>query len=164
MLLEDLLNEMPRYINTQQHDWSCGPVALINALKFAGIPKTYRCEISRFMNYSDKATDGNGGLPEKEIHKYLKEHGIYAVRKRNTYIKSLDKALDAGHGAIIGYCHNVGCHYIFLERWLSRDEKLYDVKNDSAIGPGAWDREQLKKWFRNNRRRGWPPDMWIIKK
>lgn len=96
----------------QKDQYSCGPIAIMNALKWAGLPATYRTHFHKIRSLC-KTTMSWGTTPDNMTMALLK-HSKYLnfTTKSLVTLKEIEKHLDAG-GAVI------------LEYWF-KDEKDYD--------------------------------------
>lgn len=145
----------------QRDEFSCGPVAIINALKWAGHDYTYQAlpTIRRLCRCKDEGT-----------HSENLTRGLEKLKKRNklkfkyndleypTLLK-IDKHLKKG-SLIFLYRENnqdIG-HYIFIN---SKKENWYSVVNYSKKTKGKMHRKTLMRLVKN--RFFDMPSVWYIK-
>lgn len=97
----------------QRDNFTCGPVSIFNALKWAGFSSTYKQHFFKIKFYC-KTTYDWGTTPEN-ITKTLSKYSKYLSfsRKELITLKEIDVHLNNG-GAII------------LEYWFKEANKLYD--------------------------------------
>ena len=110
-----------RYITRQPHNMSCGPVAVINALKWLGYSATYRDHINSF-EWSYK-----NGIRHSKITKSLREYGVKFKIKENPTVSNIEKALDNGRSVMLSWCwysnsngkKKSGRHCVFIDKHTS---------------------------------------------
>ncbi len=145
-----------RYCN-QREKYSCGPVAILNALKWAGLKKTYKDvkEIEKGCPPDDYRIGGiNPNNFTRLFYKYG-EHLIIRYRK-NINIGELDKHLEMGHAAVINlrrFNFNRGWegHY-FLVIGKSELAKCFKVVNGYGKPATIWmSRKEFIKHLRSSR-------------
>lgn len=127
---------MVRYVK-QKDNTSCGPIALINTLKWLGYSVSYDfLHIARYMCKceSNRSKDG-GGTTDMNFERALKSFGIKKKRKIQPTIKELDKHIDSGGIAIISYFNTYPMckfkkdagHFALC---ISRTSRTYMMVND----------------------------------
>ena len=152
-----------RFINKQQHTTSCGPVAVINAIKWLGISIPYRKYINMFkMLYW--STGGQRGQYPKYISSGLKLFGVKYKKLYHPTIKDIEEAIDRGSGVILQYkwYHkgNIGGHYVFIDHHTPTRFRAYNARKD---GTPVEDKKYLKKWMTRSKKEGsYRPQMWEI--
>lgn len=150
-----------RYIK-QRDTYSCGSVAVINALKWAGYKITYNSHIKRIKKLTRNNIDG---VRNEDMIKALRKYkGIKATFKRSISLKEANKQLEKGNSLIIGFDYrdkyNEWCgHSIFV---ASKIDKQYKVVNDfeaTALTFDKWEMKEVLKY------RGYShsPVAWVIR-
>ena len=110
---------MKKYIEKQPHKTTCGPVAVMNTLKFIGKKRvSYRKYLKKFtkLGFPNK----KGGTDLSLMRKFLKFFKIKNKYIRKPTIKQLEKELDKGNAIILAYYYYVsdgtsGGHYTFID-------------------------------------------------
>jgi hypothetical protein len=105
-----------RYIKQQQHSTSCGPVAVLNALKWLGYSAPYRENIDTFKSLG---WNPEVGSYSGDMNKYLKHFDIkYKLHKKPTVAK-MKKILKNGNAIIFAYDrvteYTAAGHVIFID-------------------------------------------------
>jgi hypothetical protein len=137
---------MPRYLK-QPDKFGCGPVAVMNAFKWAGFVFSYREARDWFYAESEcNRPDGSSPrLLDRGLRSINKKLGspLRILRRYRVTKPELDRRLDQGEAAILltgrtCLLYNVPCpnrepdefwgHYIFCP---SRSGKIYTVVNDA---------------------------------
>lgn len=172
---EKLRRKKPNYCT--QHDYySCGPTAILNALKWVGIPAATVKKSHRFL-CDICYTTGKGTFPQ-EIDRVLRFlapiHDFSVVRLKNPNIRSITRELIRPDRSII---FNYYRHYSF---WPTTDGTWYFGVNDHCddgrrdacmIRVSALPRKEFKKYLRKSCpdwRPDWRPDdycypqVWVI--
>jgi hypothetical protein len=115
---------MTRYIK-QNDKFSCGPVALINAAKWAGSEEKVETLREYFMSECECVFPGTElGSFKRTINK-VKHFKIHSVCRQPS-IGLLNYNLDAGRVAILRIKSEMGGHYSLCTRYTS---KAYEVIN-----------------------------------
>jgi len=158
---------MARFITEQQHASSCGPVAIINALKWLGYSVSYREELPTFtkLGYDD-------GTNCYDLRRMLNAYQIKYKLYKQSSIKKLEQILNRGNTAIVCYDwvgpEDRGGHYIFIDSDLKHSFGAYNYQ--IGIETGALRKDTLdayfyttKKRFRNAKTSSkWKPAVWEI--
>ena len=127
---------MIRYLR-QKEKGTCGPVAIINALKWAGIKateKTHKKKIKQLTSHNMRHGRGFKGCFPYDVNYALSCYkSIYAccnhTGQPNTKLSKIDKHLDYGGSLLIRYFWKPGHgHYTFC---IGRTSKTYLLVNDS---------------------------------
>ena len=128
----------PRYIK-QRDKSSCGPIAVINALKWSGHRVTELNSkkeikiISRCAKFNPHNPKGLIGVPPDKLDQVMREFTNLNVGKRisTVKLKQIDQALDNGNAVILRYFwergNRSGGHYILC---VNKSDKTYTVVND----------------------------------
>jgi hypothetical protein len=117
---------MVRYAR-QRDRYSCGPIVLLNALKWAGYQASVReykkCLMERTS--CDRSGTWGGGIDWG-----LRHTSELAVKKvfHIPTLKELDKEIDKGRALIIRYLDGKGGHYVLC---IGRTNKYYTLVNDT---------------------------------
>lgn len=129
-----------RYIR-QPDEISCGPTAILNALKWAGLPVThddlpkiqFACKTANAIDPNDTE---NAGTYDHDFDRTLRYAGAPAFkvkRKSNFSFKSVKDHLLAGGAVCIGYYWEEkgqeGAHFAIIERieggyWITVNDHL----------------------------------------
>ncbi len=155
-----------KYINKQQHSYSCGPVAILNVRKWLGCKHTgYRKNIGHFRSFG---YSGDGMWP-RYLSITLNKMKIKYKRKNNATMTDIEKALDKGCSVVLNYAwHNRedGAHYAFIDKHTVKSVRAW---NWSDIHKTPYlSKKQLRKWFRysnkyyNKRWNEVKPIIWVI--
>jgi hypothetical protein len=122
---------MPRYIR-QKLAYSCGPIALMNAVKWAGYSLSRREYLDHYAHLCkyEKGFYGTG-TQWKHMHKAIvATPELKLITKlENPTLRSLDRFLNKKYSAIVRYRHKQGGHYIFMPK---RTTRFYYVVNDDS--------------------------------
>lgn len=127
-----------RYINKQSYPTCCGPVAVLNALKWLGNSVSWRKyeDIFPFLGWQ-KYCKEDKGCNLHSIHKMLRFFEVnyrYIPHTKHVIIWDIERELDKGNGVILNYRWynkngNEGNHYVFIDqhtptRFRSKNEWL----------------------------------------
>ena len=126
-----------RYIH-QQDEYSCGPVALANILKWAGHKATLASlpALRKLCKCHPKT-----GTNKEDLEVALKALGIKFRRDIGPTLKEIDQHIDGGGVLLINYCIAIG-HYALC---IGRQKKTYTLVN-------AFDNVTLSDLARNDLR------------
>jgi len=131
---------MVRYIRQKDYT-SCGPVALINILKWMGCDVTYDSYIGMARALCKHEPGADGGTEGKGMESALKKLGIKFTKRKNPSLKQLDAHLDKGGSIVLDYCvpHTTKISPIPLDKGdyhyilcVGRTGKTYTVVNDGT--------------------------------
>lgn len=133
----------------QQDYVSCGPVAIINAMKWKGIRATRESHLKKIKK--ECRCDRYGTYPE-DMAKVLKKYIPSAEHIYEPSIRLLDNILDLGLAAIIGYSYLRNdkveeAHYVFC---IGRTEKYYKLVNDVNLKTGDLLPKTISKKSKSN--------------
>lgn len=152
----------------QRDQYSCGPIAILNALKWTGISITYRSHFKKIKTLCK--TTMNWGTTPENITKVLldySEHLNFEIKELVT-LKSIDKHLKAGGALILEYWFNedgiYDGHYVFI---FQRDGHDFITVNNMNAAPAAQPctRQMLKSMLRCKKyRHTGSPSAWLINK
>ncbi len=152
-----------RYINKQPDGYSCGPVAVMNAIKWLGGKMSFKKDRDIFTGFGcDK--DGTNRL---ELTESLKAFNIKHKYYKTTTIKDIERCLARGSSVILLYKLYVERgswgHCVFIDKDNDWWFKSYNfTKEGIYVAP----KFLLGQWFRSSRR--WSnkkfkyPVMWEI--
>ena len=132
----------------QRDGYSCGPVAILNALKWAGIPVTEKRHLNIIRDLTD-ADVGRGVWPWDLDDALMIVPGV-RVKKRieSPRLAVLDKHIDGGGAAVVLYLFRdkkeIEGHYTLC---IGRTKKYYIVVNDKEDG-GTITRMARKTMYR----------------
>lgn len=94
---------MPRYVR-QRDLISCGPLAILNALKWAGIRATVGRDYKRLRRLT--GVTASYGTTSFDMDRVLfKTRGLMVRRARKNTMRELQKHLEKG-GAVVAVCHS----------------------------------------------------------
>lgn len=152
-------------INKQQHTTSCGPVAVMNTIKWLGGSLPYRGYIDMFKTLYWN-TGGQSGQYPKYISSGLKLFDIKYKRTFHPVVKNIEDALDRGNGVILLYKWYIkgrsGGHYVFIDK---HTPKYFRAYNSRLSGIPVESKDRFRSWFRSSKRHGeYRPQMWEIPK
>ena len=114
---------MPRFVS-QPRDNVCGPTAVLNAAKWAGIGLTLKHDFRFMMDLCETDLE-IGTYPwgiEQGLRVALGLNGVGVVRKRWATVAAIEKHLDRG-GAVVA-CNK---YHVFLI--TGQTEKMFIVQN-----------------------------------
>lgn len=147
-----------KYINKQQHKLSCGPVAILNAIKWLrwkGI--SYR---EMFPLFYGLGFNHEHGQTNWWFSRALNLLNIKHKFKQNITMTDIENALDAGHAVVVNYAWSLNCrHYFFVTGHT----------NKKLVTWNSWKKHKdfFRRHFKNSKRRDNGrdyPKMWIIYK
>jgi len=127
---------MVRYVKQKDYT-SCGPVALINIMKWLGCNTTYDnfIDTARILCCHEPGVDG--GTHIWDMEKALKKLGIKKKRKKNPTLEDIDKHLDSGGIVLLEYYApyknqllDIGDGHFCL--CIGRTKKMYILVNDGT--------------------------------
>jgi hypothetical protein len=173
---------MTRYVK-QKNDYSCGILAVINALKWAGYSYTYD-QLYAILKDLLK-TDKESGTVDTNLHKVLKlfSSGRFNVTyKKSISYKYLNSMIEQGNAAILLTClynhHNEALHYYLIigkdgDKFVTvnlfsdtnvkvsinkKDIKLFLSKSrlKRYIKDNNIEKEYVEQWFKHY------PQAWIL--
>lgn len=137
-----------KFINKQQHNHTCGAVAVLNAMKWLGCKHTsYRANLPWF-NQSHITQDRRGMWPNNISHA-LNLLGIDYKRKNFATIRDIEDALDDDKSVILLFrwysSGEYGHHYTFIDRHTDKSFQAWNWK----YGSEPWlSKKLLTQWFR----------------
>lgn len=164
---------MPRYLK-QYDNYSCGPTAILNALKWAGVAASYRTHYKRVAKgckvaegeYKDRGTLSSD--LDRTVRALGKAH--FTVRKvRSCTIQQLDEHLQNGGAAILAHLEeelyagqkDIEGHFSF---WFHSDGKSFTGANDG--GPDATivrtRKEMVSKIRKRKHGSDLYPEVWLL--
>lgn len=115
----------------QLNKTDCGPMAVLNALKWAGYPVSCRRGY-KSIKKNCKWKAGQGTY-YSDIYKTLQKYSKLKSRIiKSPKLKELDSLLEKGYTFILLYTHKHGrcSHFIFCS---GKSSKKYFFKNDSSV-------------------------------
>jgi len=153
-----------RYVR-QRDNTSCGPVALINILKWQGLDVCYDEYIHFMRHLCDHTPGADGGTTEIGMRRALKSLGIKFKVYRMNKLYKMDKHLDAGNIALLDYPVPYYCkggkidfckgdlHFALC---IGRTPKTYTMVNDGTRNTvGHRLRSTMEKMFRESDTHVW---------
>lgn len=166
---------MPRYLK-QYDDYSCGPTAILNALKWAGRSVAYRTHYKRAAK-GCRVTEGDykdRGTLSIDFDRTIRMLGkkYFSVRKvRSCTIQQLADHLENGGAAVLAHLEedlyagqkSIEGHFSF---WFASDGLTFTGANDG--GPGATITRSREEIVRKIRKRKYAgdnyPEVWLLTK
>lgn len=155
---------MPRYVR-QYDDFSYGPVAIMNAIKWSGRRCVVREDLARLRRATNcKSSDGTGHLDfDGALRKFLP--GVLVRKKPCPPIRQIEEHLRSGGAVIVQYCYveeKTGdkCVHVSLFIGVSASGKSFVGVNDKLHKTVIRRRRSLfLKYFRVKY-----PWVWFLKK
>jgi len=142
-----------RYIDQQKHEFTCGPVAIINALRWWGVKADYD---NFLLQLEPGECTERFGMKWKTLSKVLKRNGFKVKQVYNPTMRELDAFLADGLSIILNYSYidpedgMLEKHYVFIDaKWR--------IFNGHDI-----DRSIMAKYFITAKRRVQKPKAWVI--
>lgn len=118
-----------RYLK-QRDQYSCGPVAIANAMKWAGSKESASKIRKRFIQEC-KCSPKHNGCYTDDLEEALCEADLLEFERINwPGLDDLDKHLDGGGVVLLRIRHEHGGHYFLCTR---RTPKMYEVVNYKRI-------------------------------
>lgn len=149
-----------RYIK-QRDKSSCGPIALINILKWLGYHITYDfLDIARWACDWQDGRCIDAGTLDRDMNKALKYFKIKNKKILNPKIKDINKHLKAGGIVLIGYClpRESTNHFSLC---IGTYERYYIMVNDDLNETIiARTKKEIKKYIR--KKLSEPCYVWLI--
>lgn len=158
---------MKRYISKQKHNGSCGPIAIMNVMKWHGYSAPYSEFINKIKWCPQRGMYGGWMAEELQLYGF----NFREVRKPN--FKDIEKAIDSGNSVILMYRwfsvkkgkKRNGGHFVWIRDY---NDKYFVAENANRKCPrNLMKREILAKYFRvcgRHEKWGNYPIMWEIKK
>ena len=159
-----------RYIR-QPDEISCGPTAILNALKWGGMPVTHddlpKIQFAcKTVNAYDPFDTENAGTYDHDFDRTLRYAGapLFDVKRKNSFsFKSVKEHLLSGGAVCIGYYWvengKEGAHFAFIEKiekgyWVT----INDHSSSSAVKRRV--EKTVRKWL-TSRKMGCP-SVWFL--
>jgi hypothetical protein len=119
-----------RYIEKQPEYNTCGPVAVMNALKWLRQPINYKQYISIFKDFCHE--DVFDGTWKCDLINYLKLFKIRYKLMPPPTIKKIEKYINNGYGVILGFdwFYSKTKHMVFIDK---QTKDFFIVHNYSKI-------------------------------
>jgi hypothetical protein len=155
---------MLRYTK-QFNESSCGPVALLNAIKWAGYVATNKSHLRYYKNLCKY----NEGTYSKDLHRALKTVPELKIvkRSRSLTLCKLDKQLDIGNAVILTEHVNwEPGHYVFVSKRTSCFYTVinyYSGKTDTFKTIKRVSRTKMSKLLSQKSMHGDKPEAWFLK-
>ncbi len=134
---------MPRYLK-QYDNYSCGPIAILNALKWAGVKATYKTHYPAIAESCRVKEDEDCGTLSSDLDKTLRlftNKRFTVTKARECSIQRLEAHLANGGAAVLAHLEtklyvgqtDVEGHFSF---WfaVSEDGKSFTGANDGGTG------------------------------
>lgn len=139
----------PRFINFQKHKYSCGVIALANALKWLGYPTSYKNMLGYCIATGQLDLE-HGMLAGVGIPTVLKSLKIKHRRFCQFKTSDLDKALAEGHSVLLSYVTEPpgAFHAVFIDK---KTPKTYSVWNKNLKNKSStYHRKSITKLIRRS--------------
>ena len=151
-----------KYINVQKHNTSCGPIAIMNTIKWLGGSISYDY-IDMFRAFSWSQENGTDAL---SLSNTLKSFNIKYNLTSHPTVKDIEKVLKRGNACILLYVWyfegKSGAHYVFIDE---DSGDYFRAMNFTCDGWNIAPKFVLGKWFRSSKRWGdYRPIVWEITK
>lgn len=151
----------------QKDQYSCGPVAVINALKWAGLPLTYKSDFKEIKTRCKTTADW--GTTPHNISKVLSQYDELSFEiKQLITLKDIEEHLLSGGAVILEYWFKdetlYDGHYVFI---YEREGNDFVVVNHMSDGSAVQvcSRQNLKSMLRCKKYRyTGSPSAWLIRK
>ena len=158
---------MIRYCK-QPDDFSCGPVAIINAMKWRGQRASVRTHLK--MLRKQCKTDRDGTFTER-MDKVLRQYVSGVEHIDGPSLKLFNKYIDLGHAVIISYAYtrNDGVEEGHFAMCIGRDNSFYTMVNDTYNHNGELKstvskrtKNSMKNIFANAKKYDDDIEIWIL--
>lgn len=155
----------PRFAR-QPHDYSCGPTAILNAMKWVGIPASLRCDYNTLVDLCEAEPNGTA-IPafDRVLRENVESHA-FVRRKYRPTLREVEKWIK-DPACIVALCYwhdnsyDSDGHYMLMTE-VSNDGKEFNCINDGKTSMFR-DREKIKMYLRNRRRaKNKLPVAWFI--
>lgn len=159
-----------RYIEDQRHIASCGPVAISNAMKWAGIsPNAYDIIHSVCGAYGYKLWCG---MSHYWLTRVLKLVGLRFTKQCHPTVRDIERCLDNGGVCILGYRYwrwrEAREHYIFIHGHTSKYLKIsnghFKTRGKKKLKIKENRKDVFRKLFEQSRRTSDYPGAWFIER
>lgn len=162
--------DTPRYLR-QYNNFSCGPIAILNALKWAGRRVTYAYHYEQLaVDCGLKADEDDYGTDNRDLDRVLRMHGkdYYTVRKPKTpTFEEFEQHLKNGGSAILCYLHydeeGPEGHYAFFPEYLEEsdifvgiNDKMYETYTERTRT------ELLNRFKKREHGKSTYPRVWLL--
>ena len=149
-----------RYIRHQPHGMSCGPVAVLNALKWLGYSASYRDHIFNFE------WDFKNGTRHNSITQSLREYGVKFKIKSNPTAADIERILDNGRSVVLSWAWYEGGrsarHCIFIDGHTLTIFLSKNTWSNKSTKKDLMPKKTLNKYFRIGKRHDVKPKIWEI--
>lgn len=142
---------MARYVK-QPNQYSCGPTAILNALKWAGLDVTLQHHpLLEFSCRAEDSDDDEFGILDHDFDRVLRWAGknVFTVRRSKTpTLEVIREHLKNGGSVCLGYSwtEELGGHYAFI---AGLDRGLFMVINDHIFDKKRRTAKTIQKWLSN---------------
>lgn len=153
----------PRYTKQPRNSFVCGPVAIMNAAKWAGGHHSYSESINTFkerVNYRPREGTPHWGVTVGIM--YTPELK-YEQRIEEPTLKELDQALTRSRAFLISFVHETERHLSFC---VGKTPKYFKMVNfyDHRYAEHRVSRKTLSKYLRMRDDNGDAATIWIVSK
>ena len=151
----------------QPHYYSCGPTAILNAMKWVGYPAAIKYEYADLVDICNADPNGTN-IPV--FDRVLREHvgrSAWIKRRYRPKFSDVERWIkDPIQIVILCYWHTSSDysdgHYMILTEGIL-DGAFFHVVND-GLSVMLRDRERIKRYVRNRSRASWKlPIAWFIR-
>jgi hypothetical protein len=167
-----------RYIGQRDH-FRCGPIAVLNALKWAGVPVTEKKDLKRISKLC-KCVAGRGTPKRATTIALRKSKGIILSKKvKKPTLKVLDEWIDNGGAVLLRYTWKLGPKEKYYKKYKEMYEDLwvghlafvsarnkghYVVHNFSWISEQKVSRALLEKYLSNQPSKNDHAEAYLVRK
>jgi len=143
-----------RYIK-QRDETSCGPIAIINILKWLGCNITYKyLDTARTLCGWESGNTAASGTTDRGLRFALNTLKIYAIHRNSPNLKLLDNHLNKGGAAIVEYiiprCSiEKGWHFALC---VGKENSSYIIVNDGYSTVSYYKRSTISKMWRQHKK------------
>jgi len=156
-----------RYVK-QQNSYSCGPIAVLNSLKWAGAAVTYAYHYSQLVkdcrSRSEEADDDGTSVGnfDRVLRKYSAD--FFTVRKpRICTFEEFEAHLLEGGAAVLRFWHNEGGHFSFFPEYDSTSGVFLGINDAVNQTFAECSKSEIQARFKQEGEgREAYPQMWLL--
>ena len=158
-----------RYIK-QQNSYSCGPVAILNSLKWGEAPVTYNYHYSQLVDdcKTKETDDREYGTSSYDFDRTLRKYGskyFKIYKPQQCTYSQFEKHITDGGAAVLCFFHSGGGHFSFFPEY-NQETKMFLSINDIIRETFAEQpKEEIMKRFKKRKISGCVyPHVWLLTK
>jgi len=159
---------MPRYVSQRKGSYDCGPIALLNVLKWSGRPFSFKHDIYRLKKYC-KYIRGKGVFSHDFSEALRRYKSLSFCERANITMKQIDDHLDV-NGIVVLLISwkeegkRVG-HYFIITSKIYKFYESHNFGDDSGYKANTYlPRFKVVKYLRKSLRSHNEPKGWLIRK